>query len=146
MSIPWWVWVVAGLGLTLLELLVPSFFLLWFGVSALMVGFVVWLSPDLSLAAQLSLWILLCVLLVFAWFRVFKPDDRTRTGQSDSDAVGEIGLLVGPIAPFERGRVRFQQPILGSEEWACMADEPLAAGTRVRVICIEGQFLKVERT
>jgi membrane-bound ClpP family serine protease len=48
-------------------------------------------------------------------------------------------------APFERGRVRFQKPLLGSDEWECVVDEPVAAGERVRVVAVEGSFLRVEK-
>ena len=54
-----------------------------------------------------------------------------------------IGLLVAAVAPFERGKVRFQRPVLGSEEWVCVADSPIAAGERVKVIAVEGSFLTV---
>ncbi|MDX9738129.1 MAG: NfeD family protein, partial [Azonexus sp.] len=29
------------------------------------------------------------------------------------------------------------------EEWTCLADEAIAAGDRVRVVAIEGNYLKV---
>jgi membrane-bound ClpP family serine protease len=41
--------------------------------------------------------------------------------------------------------VRFQKPLLGSEEWECVVDEAIAAGERVRVVAMEGSFLKVAR-
>ena len=34
----WWHWVVLGIVLVLLELAVPTFFLVWFGVGAIVVG------------------------------------------------------------------------------------------------------------
>jgi membrane-bound ClpP family serine protease len=59
--------------------------------------------------------------------------------------IGEIGLLVSAVAPFERGKVRFQRPVLGSEEWACLAETAIAAGERVKVVAVEGSYLKVAR-
>lgn len=147
MAIEPWVWVVGGLLLIVLELVIPSFFVLWFGLSALLVGLWAWLFPSTSLVVQLGVWIVLSIVLIVVWFKVFRTSlHRTRVGLSEGEVLGEIGLLVGPIAPFERGRVRFQQPVLGSDEWACTADEALLAGTRVKVVRIEGQFLKVEAT
>ena len=55
------------------------------------------------------------------------------------------GLLVGAVEPFQRGKVRFQRPILGADEWACVAESAIAAGERVRVISVEGSFLKVAK-
>jgi membrane protein implicated in regulation of membrane protease activity len=84
--------------------------------------------------------------MVMLWFRVFKQSfQKTRIGTA-GDAIGEIGLLVAAVAPFERGKVRFQRPVLGSEEWVCVADTAIAAGERVRVVAVEGSFLKVSKT
>ncbi|MCB1890241.1 MAG: NfeD family protein [Rhodocyclaceae bacterium] len=142
----WWHWVVAGIGLVLAELAIPAFFIIWFGAGALLVGLVALFMPDLSLAEQLSIWLLASLAFVFAWFRVFRTGShKTRIGQSDGQLVGEIGLTVSAVAPFARGTVRFQKPMLGAEEWACIADEAIEAGERVRVIAVEGSFLKVAR-
>jgi membrane protein implicated in regulation of membrane protease activity len=123
---------------------IPSFFVIWFGLGALLVGLLMLAMPDLSLTAQLATWTVASLAMVILWFRVFKPNiQKTRIGTAAGEAIGEIGLLVSAVAPFERGRVRFQRPVLGSEEWTCMADTPIAAGDRVKVAAVEGSFLKV---
>jgi membrane protein implicated in regulation of membrane protease activity len=57
--------------------------------------------------------------------------------------IGEIGMLVQDVAPYRNGQVRFQKPLMGSDTWACMADEELSSGARVRVTSVEGTLLKV---
>jgi membrane protein implicated in regulation of membrane protease activity len=82
--------------------------------------------------------------MVWLWFKVFKQSfQKTRIGTADGEVVGEIGLLVSAVAPFQKGKVRFQRPLLGADEWVCLADTALAAGERVKVITVEGSFLKV---
>jgi membrane protein implicated in regulation of membrane protease activity len=143
MNPEWWHWVVGGIVLILAELVVPSFFIVWFGLGALLVGLLA-LAFELSVTAQLATWTLASLAMVVLWFRVFKQSFiKTRAGTADGEAIGEIGLLVSAVAPFERGKVRFQRPVLGSEEWACLADTAIAAGERVKVISIEGSFVKV---
>jgi inner membrane protein len=84
--------------------------------------------------------------LVAGWFRVFKPNmHKTRIGMSDANVVGEIGILVHDVAPFAKGQVRFQKPILGADVWDCIADEAIASGERVRVLAVEGSFFKIGR-
>jgi len=145
MTIEWWYWVIGGILLILLELVIPSFFILWFGLGALLVAGAL-LLVGLSLSAQLLLWILASLAMVALWFRVFSPRrQRTLIGSAAGDVIGEVGLLVGAVAPFQRGKVRFQRPVLGAEEWACMADSEIPAGERVRVLSIEGSYLKVAR-
>lgn len=143
MNPEWWYWIVGGIALILAELIVPSFFIVWFGLGALIVGLLA-LAFDLSLPAQLATWTLASLGMVWLWFKVFKQSfQKTRAGTADGDVIGEIGLLVGAVAPFQRGKVRFQRPVLGADEWVCVADAPIAAGERVRVVSVEGSFLKV---
>lgn len=144
MNPEWWSWVVGGIVLILAELAITSFFVIWFGLGAVLVGLLMLAIPELSMTAQLATWTVASLALVILWFRVFKPSrHKTRIGMADGEVIGEIGLLVSAVAPFERGKVRFQRPVLGSEEWVCLADSPMAAGDRVKVIAIEGSFLKV---
>lgn len=146
MQLEWWAWIVGGIGLILAELAIPSFFVVWFGLGALLVGLLALLMPALSLTAQLAIWTAASLGMVMLWFRVFKPGfHKTRIGTAAGEAVGEIGLLVSAVAPFERGKVRFQRPVLGSEEWICMADTPIATGERVKVVAVEGSFLTVSK-
>ena len=143
MNPEWWYWIVGGLVLVLAELVIPSFFIVWFGLGALLTGLLT-LAFGLALTAQLATWTLASLAMVVLWFRVFRQSFvKTRIGTADGEVIGEIGLLVGAVAPFARGKVRFQRPVLGSEEWVCLADTALAAGERVKVVAVEGSFLKV---
>lgn len=146
MQIEWWYWVVAGVALLLCELAIPVFVLVWFGLSAVLVGILLAILPSVSLTIQLGLWLLLSLILVFSWFRVFKPSQhKTRIGMSDGNLIGEVGLLTHAVAPFQKGKVRFQKPLLGSEIWTCIAEEEIAAGERVRIVQLEGSLLKVAK-
>jgi membrane protein implicated in regulation of membrane protease activity len=135
-----------GIVLILLELAIPAFFVIWFGLGALLVALVLLAAPDLSVTTQIALWTGASIAMVVLWFRVFRSGaNKTLSGTSAGEAIGEVGLLVGAVAPFERGRVRFQRPVLGSDEWACTAETAIAAGERVKVLAIEGSYLKVAK-
>jgi len=142
----WWHWIVGGIALIVLELAIPSFFVIWFGLAALLVGLLTLIAPGTPLAAQLFLWAAASAALTLLWFRVFRRiNDKTRHGTAAGDVIGEVGLLVQAVAPFARGKVRFQRPILGADEWPCAADSEIAAGARVKIVSVEGSFVKVER-
>jgi len=145
MNILWWHWLVLGLVLIGLELVVPSFTIIWFGLGAVLVGIVLAFAPGFPLPAQLLTWTLVSALLTIAWFRFFKQTSRTFSGSSKDAVIGETGLVIRAAAPYDKGRVKFQLPILGSDEWPCLADEPLEVGDRVKVIEVEGHALKVEK-
>ena len=146
MTLEWWHWEIAGLALVLLELAVPAFFIIWFGFGAMLVGLVLLVAPALALSAQIGVWVLASVAMTVLWFRVFKRSQhKTLVGTAAGEVIGEIGLLVSAVAPFERGKVRFQRPVLGAEEWACVAESAIAAGQRVRVVSVEGSYVKVAK-
>ncbi|MCL2875934.1 MAG: NfeD family protein [Betaproteobacteria bacterium] len=146
MAMEWWHWIVAGIVLVLLELVIPSFFVLWFGLGALFVGLLLLIAPGFPLAGQILLWAIVSAAMTVLWFRVFRQiRNKTRIGTASGDVIGEIGLLVDDAAPFKRGKVRFQRPILGAEEWPCTSDAEIAIGTRVKLVSVDGSFLKVTR-
>lgn len=145
MELAWWHWAVGGIVLIVADLVVPSFVLIWFGLGALVVALAVALAA-IGFTAQLGLWLIVSLVLVAIWFKVFKPSmHKTRIGMADANVVGEIGMLVRSVAPFEKGEVRFQKPLLGDDVWECIADEAIKSGERVRVVAVEGSFLKVGR-
>lgn len=146
MHVEWWYWVVAGMAFLLCELAVPLFVLVWFGLSAIAVGILLGVLPSISLTAQLGLWLILSIVLVACWFRVFKPNQhKTRVGMADNHVIGEVGLLTHAVAPFQKGQVRFQKPLLGSEIWTCISDQEIAAGERVRIVQVEGSLLTITK-
>ena len=144
MDLAWWHWMILGLGLGLAELALGTFFVVWFGLGAIVVGLVLLVVPDLGITGQIGLWTVASVAFTALWFRVLRPGDKTRSGQA-TEALGEIGVLVRAVEPFQKGEVRFQKPVMGSEVWTCLADEAIGAGERVRVIAVDGQLLKVGR-
>ena len=149
MELAWWHWMVLGLGLGLLELVVPSFFIIWFGLGALLVGVAMLVAPGIVFSTQILLWTVASIAMTVLWFKVLRKDGRkTRSGQAD-EVLGEIGVLVRAVEPLgvasTCGEVRFQKPILGSDVWPCLADEAIPAGERVRVLAVDGQLLKVGR-
>ena len=146
MQFLWWHWMVLGILLVLLELAVPAFFLVWFGVGALIVGMALLAVPALAFEWQVVIWIVCSLAFIWIWFKVFKPGiHKTRAGMSHGALVGEIGLVTRDIRPFEKGQIRFQKPILGDETWEALAEEEIRIGVRVRVLDVEGNTLKVGR-
>ena len=146
MEFLWWHWVVLGVVLTLLELAVPAFFLLWFGAGAVVVGLVLLAFPQLPFTWQIVVWIACAVVFIWLWFKVFKPGSfKTRAGMSQGQLIGEIGMVIRDVRPYDRGQVRLQKPVLGEEVWDAMGEEEIKAGERVKVIGVEGNFVKVVR-
>ena len=144
MEFLWWHWVVFGIVLTLLELAVPAFFLVWFGLGAIVVGVLLVIFPGMAFAYQVVAWTAFSLLLIWLWFKVFKPQVfKTRAGMARGSLIGEVGLVTRDIRPYEKGQVRFQKPMLGEDVWESRADSEIKSGERVRVLDVEGNTLKV---
>ena len=147
MELLWWHWVVLGVALTLLELAVPAFVLVWFGVGAIIVGIAVLAFPQMPFAWQGLIWIAVSVAFIWLWFKVFKAGShKTQAGMSKGQLIGEIGMVIRDIRPYDKGRIRLQKPVLGDEVWDAIAEEEIKAGERVKVLVVEGNFLKVSRS
>ena len=140
----WWHWMVLGMCLAMAELAVPAFFIVWFGIGAIGVGLALLIAPEISVATQVLLWAGLSSVLVVFWFRYLKPRTMTAVGTSAANVTGEVGVLVSDLCPNSRGQVRFQKPVLGSDSWECYADTKIKAGERVRIVVVEGNYMKVE--
>jgi inner membrane protein len=107
MNIPWWYWVVGGFALMLIELLGPTFFILWFGIAACLVGAVKAFVP-LTTAQEFGLWGALSAILVALWFWLFPAPQRTRSGLSKEAVIGERGLITKDVSEMSRGRSAFR--------------------------------------
>jgi len=144
MEFTWWHWIAVGFLLILLELTTMSFFIIWFGLGALLVGVFMLLVP-LALATQFTLWAFASIAMVFLWMRFFKNPDRTKSGLAKEAFLGETGLITKEVSEINKGQIRFQKPILGSETWPVIADETIPAGERARIVDVMGQTLKVSK-
>jgi len=146
MDLVWWHWMVLGLGLIVLEMLAPAFYLIWFGLGALLTGLVAAMLP-LGFAAQCGVWSLSSALMVGVWMKFFRNPDRTRAGQAKEGALGLVGLVTRAVGELGQGQgeILFQRPVLGSDRWPVVADQPIAAGAKARVVDVLGQTLKVEQ-
>jgi membrane protein implicated in regulation of membrane protease activity len=143
----YWYWIVFGVMLMLSEIALASFFVLWFGIAAIIVGGLLFVFPGMPLSGQILLWTLLSTLLAVAWFKYLKPlsVDRTKAGLSREAIVGEVGQVISVPNESRRGRLRFPAPVLGADEWQILSSDKLAEGDRVRVRDVSGNSLIVEK-
>ena len=144
MELVWWHWIALALVLIGIEMLTPTFFLMWFGLGALLVGAVVALTP-LGFAAQVLLFAVASALMTGVWLKYFKNPDRSHAGQAKEGVLGVAGLVTRAIPEMGEGEMLFQRPVLGADRWPVVADVPIAAGEKAKIIDVLGQTLKVAK-
>lgn len=151
-NILWWHWIVLGIILVLMELVVPSFTIFWFGLGALVTGLLLALLPEIPLKWQILVFSVSSIGFTFLWFRLFVPRKKMKSLLMDEkSAIGQTGIAASrALLPGQKGRVAFSVPVLGEESWSYQADEPIETGNRVRVVAVISQdpnelILKVEK-
>ena len=142
-GLEYWHWIVLGLLLVITEIFITSFVVIWFGVSALIVGGVLLLF-NLGLPAQLFLWGALSAVSLAAWFKFVRPKmkDVSLSGMSRERIIGQEGMVID-VKETDRGTVRFSLPVLGDDEWPFICKSPVAVGDRVTVSDLSGNTLIV---
>jgi inner membrane protein len=141
-----WIWIAAGIALAALELVIPSFTIIWFGLSAIIVGLLSLLFGIHSLTLQLALWTVLSIALTFAWFKFFRHETRSLSGQGKDAIVGKAGIVIRVNdSTFPGGIIRFPIAVLGSDEWAYISDESLQIGDRGIITDIAGDKLVIKK-
>lgn len=135
-----WSWVVAGLGLLVLELLAPGTIFLWFGVAAILTGGLALLT-DFGWQVELIVFVVLAVVLVIGGRRLFSrdkaPGEQPFLNERAGRLIGTSYVLAEPIVQGH-GRVR-----VDDSTWR-VAGPDLPSGTRVKVVGADGSTLKVE--
>jgi membrane protein implicated in regulation of membrane protease activity len=146
-EILYWHWMILGIVLVLSEIMLTSFFVLWFGAAAIVVGIFLFLFPEISLTYQILFWTILSTALAWGWFKYLKPlsIDKTKAGLASEAMIGEIGQVLSPPNGEKRGTLRFPAPILGNDEWLFISEDVLAIGDRVKVSSISGNSLIVKK-
>ena len=140
-TMTWWYWLFMGLVLAGAEMMSPSgFYLLFFGIAALIVGAL----AGLGIVATLWLeWLLFSVLAV-ASLLLFRGPLLRMTKNSPPHVidtmVGETAVLLDDLAPGQTG----QAELRGSTWSACnVGASLLVKGQRAQVTGVDGLMLKV---
>ncbi len=141
MVMSWWLWVVLGLVLAAIELATPGgFFVIFFGISAVVVG----LLELAGLASPPWLqWLLFPIIAVVA-LRFFRKPLLSRLSVSDpprvDSLVGEVAVAAADIAAGQHGRAE-----LRGTTWQArnVGEYGILAGQRTRVVAVDGLTLDI---
>ena len=132
----WEIFVVAGLAFVILEMLVPSMFFL----NLALAGFV---TAIISLF--ISNWVTLT--LIFVVLSLLRPI-LLRTKETKEQQTGMEGKYIGKIVKVIEPVDRFHGAItVYDERWdaRCDCEEPIPAGTEVKIIKYDSLVLTVEK-
>jgi membrane protein implicated in regulation of membrane protease activity len=139
----WWAWVLVGLGLLGIEVLTPGgFFVLFFGLAALVVGALAGLGLHGPPWLQ---WLLFSVLAVSSLLlfrrRLLERLRAAGDGAMTGGLIGDVAVLLDDLPPGAVGKAE-----LRGTAWSVRHDgpAPLPRGHRCRVERVEGLTLHVK--
>ncbi len=137
-----WHWLVLAVLLTIIEVFAPGTFFVWMGVSAALVGLLLWLIPELAWELQVLGFALLSVTSVVIWRYVQKrhpiQTEQPLLNRRGEQYVGRVFTLQEPIVNGQ-GKIRVDDSI-----WKVQGED-CDAGTRVVVSSADGVVLMVDR-
>ncbi|HHH9441319.1 TPA: NfeD family protein [Pseudomonas aeruginosa] len=137
-----WHWLFIGVGLLIVEALLGSGYVLWFGLAAAVVGGLVALFPTLPFGAQAILFAITGLISCLAWCK--RSQERISTDQASAlnkrgqELVGRQFLVKDPIVDG-RGTIA-----VGDTVWPAEGED-LPCGSRVVVRRLDGIVCLVEK-
>lgn len=141
LQLTFWHWWILGLGLLILEMLLPGTFFLWMGIASFVVGLLLMLIADLSWQLQLTLFAILSVVSTLSWrgWQKRNPDetDQPRLNRRGEQYIDRVFTLEEDIINGV-GKIRVDDSSWRIEGPDC------EAGTRVRVVDVDGVVLVIE--
>jgi inner membrane protein len=140
---PWWAWIVVGIGVLLGELATTgTFSMFFFGVSAVVVGLLVAAGALPSETWQWVFFVVLSVILVLNRRPLLKCLPSKKSSADTYSLVGSRGEAAEFIAPGAQGKVA-----AGGSSWSAknIGSEPLEAGDPFEVVGINDLTLSVKK-
>jgi inner membrane protein len=137
-----WNWFIVGGLLLVVEVIAPGVFMFWLGLAALLVG-AISLVVAWSWQAQVIAFAVISIALIPVWRHLARrggvPTDQPFLNRRADALVGRVFTLERPIVDG-RGTVGIDDSV-----WRISgADCP--AGTRVKVVGVDGSVLAVEKS
>ncbi|AZK61961.1 NfeD family protein [Pectobacterium versatile] len=138
-----WFWLSLGGLLLAAEMLGASGYMLWSGLSAVLVGLLTWVMP-LGWPLQGTIFAILTIVTALLWWYWLRKRTLSRP-QSMLNQRGQqlLGLRATLTDPVING---FGRVNIGDSSWRVKSEQDLPAGTQVEVIAIDGITLHVRPT
>lgn len=144
----YWHWWLVAVVLFIIELVVPGTFFLWMGVSALFVGALALVFPDLAISIELIVFAVFSVVSVIAW-RSYQRKNPSTTNHPTLNRRGEefLGRTITLVQPLVDGRGKEK---VGATLWTLQGQGALQnsdspAGTKVKIVGMDSAVLLVEK-
>lgn len=140
-SVNYWHWLALGLALLACELLGTAGYLLWLGLSAMVVGVLLTVIPISWQLQWVSFGVFSLATTWLWWRRQFKADTaddaKRQLNQKHRQLIGQTFVLDEDF-PAGKGRVK-----LGDSSWTAKSSAAIEAGSTVEITQLNGIVLTI---
>lgn len=139
--ITWWMWMVAGFIMLATETVVPGFFLLFFGIGAVFMGFFQLLVPGVPLWIELLIFLSMSSLWLALFRRKLISYIEKKSPPKKVDSIeGEFAIAMNDIPPGQIAKAE-----LRGSSWNALnlGDTVILKGQRCRVDLVDGLTLHI---
>ncbi len=138
---PWWIWIILGAVLLGAEMIIAAdFYLVFLGVSGLIVGLALLAGLSVPDWAQWLIYASIATILLVTYRSRLKAYLSRPDQELDREIIDEVGVVTGDIAIGESGSIE-----LRGTTWSVrnVGETELKAGDRAKVVAKEGLVLQV---
>lgn len=140
-QIEFWYWLIAAVIMIVIEMLLPAAYFLWMGISAFIVGLLLFAMPNMPVLIQVIIFGILSVVTLVLYKKHKKENptvnDEPNLNRRGEQYVGRIFTLDEPIVNGV-GKVK-----VDDSTWKVKGSD-MPAGSKVRVMSVDGTIFNVE--
>jgi inner membrane protein len=140
-QVEFWYWLVAAVIMIVIEMLLPAAYFLWMGISAFIVGLLLYVIPDLHLLIQVIIFGVLSV-VTLVLYKKYKKENPTVKDEPNLNRRGE--QYVGRIFTLEEAIVNGVGKVKVDDSSWKVKGMDMPAGSKVRVMSVDGTVFNVE--
>lgn len=127
-------WLLLGIFLLVVDLIAGTFIFLWFGISAILTGAIVYLHPAIDITWQVGFWLLFAVSSALCWFALnSKRKSKAEKGHIKELLIGELATVTSYNSVTSEGILRVCSTKLDKDEWLFVSEDRVSEGDYVKV-------------
>ncbi len=140
-QVEFWYWLIAAVVMIVIEMLLPAAYFLWMGISAFIVGLLLYAMPDIPLLIQVIIFGVLSVVTLV----LYKKHQRANPTVNDEPNLNRRGeQYVGRIFTLDEAIVNGVGKVKVDDSTWRVKGMDMPAGMKVRVMSVDGTIFNVE--
>lgn len=140
-QIEFWYWLIAAVVMIIIEMVIPAAYFLWMGISAFIVGLLLYAIPSMPLLIQVVIFGVLSVVSLL----LYKRHQRLNPTEKEEPSLNRRGeQYIGRSFTLEEAIVNGVGKVKVDDTTWKVRGSDMPAGMKVRVMSVDGTVFNVE--